>query len=285
MTAPVTTGDLAAMKRRGDPIVMVTAYDHVTARVAESAGVDAVLVGDSAAMTVLGYPSTREIGVDELLVLTRAVRRGLVRPLLVGDLPYASYEASDAQALGTARRFVDAGCAAVKMEGAGPIADRARALVRAGIPVMGHVGLTPQASAGPEGYRVRGATADEVLGIRRDVDALVDAGCFAIVFEAIPAAVAALLVPAIPVPVIGIGAGPATDGQVLVFHDLVGLSEGRAPRFVKRYAALGPLMVDAVARYAAETRAREFPAPEHTYRIPAAELEAARVAIDGAAAT
>ena len=271
-----TPSDLAAKKARGEPIVMVTAYDAVSARVAEAAGVDAVLVGDSAAMTMLGYASTREISVDELLVLTRAVRRALAGPLLVGDLPYGSYEASDAEALGTARRFVEAGCAAVKLEGGGPSAERARALVRAGIPVMGHVGLTPQASAGPEGYRVSGTTAAGVADIWRDVEALVAAGCFAVVFEAIPAAVSAELVPRVPVPVIGIGAGAATDGQVLVFHDIVGLYEGRAPRFVKRYAELRPLMVDAVARYAADVRARAFPEAAHTYRIPAAELAAAR---------
>jgi 3-methyl-2-oxobutanoate hydroxymethyltransferase len=212
------------------------------------------------------------------------VRRALVAPLLVGDLPYGSYEASDADALGTARRFVEAGCAAVKLEGGGPSAERARALVRAGIPVMGHVGLTPQASAGPEGFRVQGRTAAEVLGIARDADALVAAGCFAIVFEAIPSAVTALLVPRVPVPVIGIGAGPAADGQVLVFHDLVGLYEGHTPRFVKRYADLRPLMVDAVARYAAETRARTFPEPVHGYRVDEAELAAARRALDVAPA-
>jgi 3-methyl-2-oxobutanoate hydroxymethyltransferase len=272
--------ELKAMKRRGEKIVMVTAYDAPGARFAEDAGIDVILVGDTAAMVVLGHSGTSPVTVDEMLFLTRTVSRQVHRPIVVGDLPFGSYESSDEDAVRTAVRFVkEGGADIVKLEGAGPMVSRARSIVDAGIPVMGHVGLTPQASAGPEGYRVRGTTADEVSGIRRDVDALVAAGCFALVFEAIPAAVAALLVPRVAVPVIGIGAGAATDGQVLVFHDLVGLSDGHVPRFVKRFAELRPLMIDAVARFAAETRARTFPAPAHAYRLPAAELDAARRAL------
>jgi len=276
VTGSVRPGDLADRKRRGEPIVMVTAYDHGTARIAEAAGVDAVLVGDSAAMTMLGYPSTREITVDELLMLTRAVRRGLATPLLVGDLPFGSYEASNADAVATARRFAEAGVDVVKLEGGGPMAERARAIIAAGIPVMGHVGLLPQHVADADGYRAQGTTADEAMAILHEARSLVAAGCFALVFEAIPAAVVELLMPSIPVPVIGIGAGAHTDGQVLVFHDLVGLTEGRLPRFVERYADARPLLVDAVARYAAATRDRSFPTPAHNYRIAPAELDAVR---------
>ena len=252
---------------------MVTAFDYVSAQVAERAGVDIILVGDSAAMTVLGYESTRLVSVDEMLMLTRAARRGATTPLLVGDLPFRSYESSDVEALETARRFMEAGCDAVKMEGSGAITDRAATLVRAGIPVMGHVGLTPQQSGGPEGFRVHGRTADTALEIMRGAIALERAGCFAIVVEAVPAGVARLLTPRIGVPMIGIGAGDGTDGQVLVFHDLVGLYDAHVPRFVKRYATLKPEMVDAVGRYAADVRARRFPAAEHEYGIDAAELE------------
>ena len=269
----VVIADLAAKKARGEPIVMVTAFDFVSAQVAERAGVDVILVGDSAAMTVLGYESTRLVSIDEMLMLTRAARRGATTPLLVGDLPFSSYESSDALALSTARRFIDAGCDAVKMEGSGATVERAAALVRAGIPVMGHVGLTPQATGDPEGFRVHGRTAEGALEIIQGARALEGAGCFAIVIEAVPAAVARLLTPRIRVPVIGIGAGAATDGQVLVFHDLIGLYDARIPRFVKRYATLKPEMVDAVGRYAADVRARRFPAAEHEYGIEAAELE------------
>lgn len=272
----VRIADLAARKAERCPIVMITAYDHPTARVAEAAGVDAVLVGDSAAMTVLGYTSTRQITADELLVLTRAVRRGLSTPLLIGDLTFGSYEQSDAQAVASARRFAEAGCDAVKLEGAGAMADRARAIVGEGIPVMGHVGLTPQQVRTAAEYRARGRTADAAVAIARDAEELERAGCFAIVFEAIPAAVTELLVPRLRVPVIGIGAGAAADGQVLVLHDMLGITEGRVPRFVRRYAEVREAMVDAVSRYAADVRARRFPEPAHTYPIDPAELEALR---------
>src|SRR5947209_7802010 len=220
---PVTLPRLAEMKSLGEPIVMVTAYDYPSAQVAEAAGVDLVLVGDSGAMTVLGYPSTVPVSVDELVMLAAATRRGLHTPFLVGDLPFGSYEASDEQAIATAQRFVkEAGCDAVKLEGGGSSVRRARAIVEAGIPVMGHVGLTPQTSTALGGYKAQGRTAERALDVARDTLALERAGCFAVVFEAIPSAVAAEIVPHVGIPVIGIGAGPATDGQVLVFHDLLG---------------------------------------------------------------
>lgn len=272
--APVTIAALHAKRARGEPIVMLTAYEFVSARVAEAAGVDIALVGDSGAMTVLGLPSTRDVTLDEVLMLVRAVRRGLRTPLLVGDMPFGSYEASDELALATARRFVAAGCEAVKLEGAGPIADRARALVTAGIPVMGHVGLTPQSSGGPEGMRVQGRTAEAAVQVVREAQELERAGCFSLVLEAIPADVAAMLTERVGIPTIGIGAGAAVDGQVLVFHDLLGLWAGHVPKFVRRYADLEPLAVDAVRRWSDDVRARRFPDAAESYGIPAAELAA-----------
>jgi 3-methyl-2-oxobutanoate hydroxymethyltransferase len=281
---PMTIPRLVEKKRLGEPIVMVTAYDYPSAQVAEEAGVDLVLVGDSAAMTVLGYPSTVPVSVDELLILCAAVRRGLKTPFLVGDLPFGSYEASDEQAIATAQRFVkEAGCDAVKLEGGGTSVERARAIARAGIPVMGHVGLTPQTATALGGYKAQGRTGDRALAIARDALDLQEAGCFSVVFEAIPAAVSEHVMPLVEIPVIGIGAGPATDGQVLVFHDLLGIYDGHSPRFAKRYAHLKQDMVAAVTEYAREVRAGTFPAPEHTYSIDPGELEGLRAGLENIA--
>jgi 3-methyl-2-oxobutanoate hydroxymethyltransferase len=278
---PMTLPRLAEMKLAAEPIVMVTAYDHPSAQVAEEAGVDVVLVGDSAAMTVLGYESTVPVGMAEMVMLAAAVRRGLRTPLLVGDMPFGSYERSNEQAVENAQRFVkDAGCDAVKLERGGASVDRARAIVRSGIPVMGHVGLTPQTATALGGYKAQGKTAARAAQIAEEALALQAAGCFAIVFEAIPAAVAGELVKRISVPVIGIGAGPDTDGQVLVFHDLLGIFGGHAPKFVKRYAEVRDQMVRGVRDYAAEVRSRAFPGPEHTYAIEPEELEAFRSYLD-----
>jgi 3-methyl-2-oxobutanoate hydroxymethyltransferase len=275
---PVTLPALAEHKRLGEPIVMVTAYDFPSARAAEAAGVDIVLVGDSGAMTVLGYPSTVAVELDEMLMLAKAVRRGLRTPLLVGDLPFGSYEASDEQAVRSALRFVkEAGCDAVKLEGGGPVsAARARAIVGAGMPVMGHVGLTPQTATALGGYRAQGRNADAAARIAEGALALQDAGCFSIVFEAIPSEVAAELMAHLDVPVIGIGAGPATDGQVLVFHDLLGIREGLGARFVKRYADLQEEMAAGVAAFAADVRSRRYPEPQHGYAIDHDELSSFR---------
>jgi 3-methyl-2-oxobutanoate hydroxymethyltransferase len=271
---PMTLPRLAECKRLGEPVVMITAYDHPSARVAEEAGVDLVLVGDSAANVVLGYDSTVPVSVDELIMLAAAVRRGLRTPLLVGDLPFGSYEASDEQAIRTAQRFVkEAGCDAVKLEGGGTSVDRARAIVAAGIPVMGHVGLTPQTATALGGYRAQGRTAARALQVAKDAIALQEAGCFSVVFEAIPAAVAEALMERMDdALVIGIGAGPATDGQVLVFHDLLGIREGHGARFVKRYADLMDEMIAATRRYADDVRTHRFPEAEHTYSIDPGEL-------------
>lgn len=266
-------GRLAELRAAGRPIVMITAYDYPSALVAEEAGVDVVLVGDSAATTVLGHTGTVAIGMPEMLMLAAAVRRGLRTPLLVGDLPFGSYERSDAQAIRNAQRFVKkAGCDAVKLERGGLSAERARAIVRSGIPVMGHVGLTPQTAAQHGGMTARGRTAAEALGILDEAAALERAGCFALVFEAIPAKVTELLMPRLSVPVIGIGAGPATDGQVLVYHDLLGVLSGSGARFVKRYEDLHTRAVGGVTTYADEVRRGVYPADEHGYRISSDEL-------------
>jgi 3-methyl-2-oxobutanoate hydroxymethyltransferase len=254
--------------------VMVTAYDYPSARAAEQAGVDLVLVGDSGAMTVLGYPSTIAVTLDEMLMLARAARRGLQTPFLVGDLPFGSYELSDAQAVGTAMRFVkEAGCDAVKLErGNETSVARARAIVQAGIPVMGHVGLTPQTATALGGYRAQARNAADAVRIVEEALALQQAGCFSIVLEAIPAPVTEELMALMEIPVIGIGAGPATDGQVLVFHDLLGIREGRGARFVQRYADLQDEMAAGVAAYAEDVRERRYPAPDHCYSIDPAAL-------------
>ncbi len=280
----VTLPMLAEKKRLGEPLVMVTAYDFPSARAAQAARVDIVLVGDSGAQTVLGYPSTVAISTEELLMLASAVRRGLQTPLLVGDLPFGSYEASDEQAVITATRFVkEAGCDAVKLErGSETSVARARAIVQAGIPVLGHIGLTPQTATSQGGYRVQGRTTSAAMRLARESLALQDAGCFALVFEAIPAAVCAELAPRLQIPVIGIGAGPAADGQVLVFHDLLGIREGRGARFVQRYADLQDEMNRGVATYAEDVRQRRFPRAEHTYSIPDDELAQFRLDLDAA---
>jgi 3-methyl-2-oxobutanoate hydroxymethyltransferase len=280
----MTFGGLAAMKANREPIVMVTAYDYPSAQIAEAAGVDMVLVGDSAAMTVLGHESTVPVTVDEMVMLTAAVRRGLSTPLLVADLPFGSYEGSDEQAVATAQRFVKTtGCDAVKIERGGSSVDRARAIVAAGIPVMGHVGLTPQTAATIGGYRAQGRTAEEAVALCESAVALQDAGCFAIVFEAIPSAVTEAIMPRLEVPVIGIGAGPVADGQVLVFHDLLGIYDGHAARFVKRYADVRSAMLAGVTAYADEVRTRAYPQPEHGYGMPAEEAARLRAILDSSA--
>ncbi len=271
---PMTLPLLMEKKRLGEKIVMVTAYDYPSARAAEAAGVDLVLVGDSAATTVLGYNATTPVELGDMLVLARAVRRGLRTPLMIGDLPFGSYEVSDEQAITTAMRMVkEAGCEVVKLEGGGEASvSRAHAIVGAGIPVMGHVGLTPQTSTALGGWKAQGRTAGAAQRIAREALALQQAGCFALVFEAIPSAVAQELMPHIEIPVIGIGAGPSTDGQVLVFHDLLGIRDGLGPRFVKRYASLQQEMNAGIAAYAEDVRSERYPGPEHSYSIDPSEL-------------
>jgi 3-methyl-2-oxobutanoate hydroxymethyltransferase len=277
----VTLPRLAEMKRNGEPIVMVTAYDYPSALVAEESGVDVVLVGDTAAMVVLGYDATTPVGMDEMTTMAAAVRRGLETPLLIGDLPFGSYERSNEHAIDNAQRFVrEAGCEAVKLERGGASVERARAIVRAGIPVMGHVGLTPQSASALGGFRAQGRTAASAAQIAEEALALQAAGCFAIVFEAVPAAIAEAIVAKLEVPVIGIGAGAGTDGQVLVFHDLLGIHTGHTPKFVKRYAELHDAMVTGMRAYADEVRSHSFPGAEHQYAVEPSELAELRRYLD-----
>ena len=277
---PETSGklpltDLADMKRRRERIVMVTAYDYPSGSLADAAGVDIVLVGDSAAMTVLGYESTVPATMDEMVMLTRAAVRGAKRPLVVADMPFGSFQISDEEAVRSAVRFVkEAGADAVKVEGAGLTVSRVLALVGAGIPVMGHVGLTPQSATMLGGFRAQGRTSARARQLLDDARTLEQAGCFSLVLEAVPAPVAARITEGLTIPTIGIGSGRDCDGQVLVYHDLLGLYQGREPRFVKRYAELATEIQDAIERYAADVRSGAFPGDEHTYSIPDEELAA-----------
>ena len=267
--------ELQELKRRGQKLAMITAYDFPSGRIADEAGVELVLVGDSAGMVVLGNDSTVPVTMEELLMLTRAVTRGAKRPLVIADMPFGSFQVSDDAAVENAVRFVkEAGADAVKLEGAGPTLSRVQSIVGAGVPVMGHVGLTPQSATMLGGFKAQGRTATKAERLYDDALALEAAGCFAIVLEAVPAPVAARVTEALQVPTIGIGAGVDCDGQVLVWHDLLGLYEGKAPRFVKRYADLATEARRALEAYVDDVRERRFPEEQHTYAIPDEELEA-----------
>jgi 3-methyl-2-oxobutanoate hydroxymethyltransferase len=267
--------ELLELKRRGQKLAMVTAYDFPSGRIADEAGVELVLVGDSAAMVVLGHDSTVPATIDELLMLTGAVTRGAKRPLVIADMPFGSFQVSNDDAVENAVRFVkEAGADAVKLEGAGPTLSRVQAIVGAGVPVMGHVGLTPQSATMLGGFKAQGRTAAKAEQLYDDALALESAGCFAIVLEAVPAAIASRVTEALQVPTIGIGAGAGCDGQVLVWHDLLGLYEGKAPRFVKRYADLADQAKHALEAYVEDVREGRFPEEQHTYAIPEEELEA-----------
>jgi 3-methyl-2-oxobutanoate hydroxymethyltransferase len=257
-------------KDRGERLSVLTAYDYPTARILDAAGVDSILVGDSLAMVVLGHETTLAVTMEEMLHHARAVARGARRALLVGDMPFLSFQADAAEAVRNAGRFLQAGMDAVKLEGGREYADTVSALVRAGIPVMGHVGLLPQSVRRLGGYRAQGRTAEAARALLEDALALEGAGCFAIVLENVPGPVAATITERLRVPTIGIGAGAGTDGQVLVTHDLLGLSE-RVPRFVRRYAELGEEIARAVRAYREDVEAGRFPAAEQTLSMPEEE--------------
>jgi len=266
--------ELAGMKQRGDKIVMITAYDAPAARIADAAGVELILVGDTAAMVMLGHESTVPVTLDEMIFLTRAVTRAARRPLVVGDLPFGTYEISDEQAVGSAIRMVkEGGADVVKLEGAGRMLSRVQAISGSNIGVIGHIGLTPQSATKLGGFKAQGRSADAAKRLYEDALALQEAGAFLIVLEAVPASVAAKVTEALAVPTIGIGAGAGTDGQVLVWHDMLGMYAGQRPRFVKQYADLASVTQAAVERYAAEVRNGSFPEQQHTYSIPEEELE------------
>jgi 3-methyl-2-oxobutanoate hydroxymethyltransferase len=264
-TRRVRTRDLLAAKERGDRWPMLTSYDQYTAAIFEKAGIPVLLIGDSAANNVFGYETTLPVTVDELLPLVRAVVHATSTPLIVADLPFGSYEEGPAQALRTAVRFMkEGGAHAVKLEGGRRMAAQISALTGAGIPVMGHVGFTPQSEHTIGGYRVqgRGSAAEEVVA---DAHAVAEAGAFAVVLEMVTGEVAKQITKELPIPTVGIGAGPDTDAQVLVWQDMAGMREGKAPRFVKRYADLAGVLTEATKQFAAEVRGGDFPAEEHTF--------------------
>jgi len=261
--------------RRGSPIVEVTAYDAPMARAAQDAGVDAILVGDSVAMVVLGRENTLSVTMDEMLHHARAVSRGARAPLLVGDMPFLSYQADVSEAVRNAGRFLqEAEMDAVKLEGGRSFAATIRAIVRAGIPVQGHIGLTPQSIHLLGGYKVQGKTASSAQALLEDALALEDAGCFSIVLESVPDRLASFITQRIHIPTIGIGAGAGTSGQVLVAHDILGLFDRFTPRFAKRYAELGAAMRQALLEYRQEVEGHEFPGPEHAHSMSEEEWQA-----------
>ncbi len=276
----VELSTVAKMKREGRPITMVTAYDTPTARIVDAAGIDTVLVGDSAGNVVLGYPDTIPVTMDELLHHTRAVKRGLKRAMLIGDMPFMSYNISVERAIENAGRFLkEGGADAVKLEGGGWVADTVARIVKAGIPIVGHLGLTPQTAGMLGGYKVQGKDAASAQKIYQDALGLQAAGAFMLVLECVPARLGTLISKKLDIPVIGIGAGSGTDGQVLVYHDLVGIHAGFTPKFVKKYARAGEIMQKAVESYCQEVQERTFPSDEHSFKISDEEYESLEKAI------
>ena len=263
---PVTVRDIRAFKERGERFPMLTAYDAGSARLLEEAGIPVLLVGDTLGMVVLGHDSTVPVTMEEMLHHTAAVRRGTSECFVVGDMPFMSYQTSLEEGMRNAGRFMkEAGANAVKMEGAGHNTELVARLTEAGIPVMGHLGLTPQSVHQLGGFRVQGRSDEQAHRIVQDAKDLAAAGAFALVLEAVPAHVAAEVTRKLAIPTIGIGAGPACDGQVLVWHDFLGITDGKKPKFVKRYASLGDEIKRAAAEFAAEVASGSYPAPEHTY--------------------
>jgi 3-methyl-2-oxobutanoate hydroxymethyltransferase len=261
----VTAPAVAARKGDGTPLVMVTAYDAPGARIVDDGGADIILVGDTLAMVVLGYKDTLQVTIDDMAHHVAAVARARPRALVVGDLPWLSYHVSTEETVHNAAALVRAGAGAVKLEGGRKRLGAIHSILDAEIPVMGHLGLTPQSVHALGGFKVQGKNLEAAHEIVEDAVALADAGCFAIVLECVPDAVARLVTDSVPVPTIGIGAGRHCDGQVLVFHDLLGLQNWLAPKFVRRYAELGTEATDAVARFAADVRAGRFPSSDETY--------------------
>ncbi len=274
---PTSAPDVAARKGCGTPLVMVTAYDAPSARVVDEAGVDIILVGDTLAMVVLGYDDTLHVTTEDMAHHIGAVARAKPKALVVGDLPWMSYHVSRKETVNNAAALVRAGAGAVKLEGGRKRLDSVRAILDAEIPVMGHVGLTPQSIHAFGGFRVQGKTLDAAREIVDDAVALADAGCFAVVLECVPDAVARLVTDSIPVPTIGIGAGRHCDGQVLVYHDLLGLQDYLRPKFVRRYANLHGAAVAAVAQFADDVRVGNFPSSDETYHAADDVAETLRI--------
>ncbi len=278
----ITILDIQKRKQNSVPITMLTTYDFTAAILVDRADIDIILVGDSLGMVMLGYSGTTQVTMDEMLHHCKAVARGASAALLVGDMPFMSYQADVAEGVRNAARFLkEAGMDCVKVEGGRETAVAIRAMVRAGIPVMGHIGLTPQTVSQLGGFRIQGKTAAAAQTLLEDALALQDAGCFAIVLEAIPATVASHISQRLTIPTIGIGAGAGCDGQVLVYHDMLGLYDRLQPRFVKQYGAIGTAITTAVQTYSEEVRSRVFPAKEHTYPMNEAEEAAFLTAVAG----
>ena len=277
----VTIPHLQKMKAKGEKISFLTAYDYPTARLEDEAGIDMILVGDSAAMCMLGHDTTLAITMSEMVTLSGAVTRGSKTAFVVGDLPFMSYQPSDRDAVVNAGLLMsEGGVDAVKLEGGTRVVDRVSAVTNAGIPVMGHIGLTPQSYTQLGGYRSQGRSADAALRLVEDAEALEAAGAFSLLIEAVPEEVAGLIAQRLSIPVLSIGAGGGCDGQLLIVHDLLGLFEAFTPRFVRRYANLSDVMLKAFTQYRDEVKAGDFPGPEHQYPISVDELEALRSGLE-----
>lgn len=268
----ISVSELASMKGR-EKIAVLTAYDYCTAQIADKAGADVLLVGDSAAMVVLGYSNTVAIGMDEMLMFCGAVARGAKRPLIVGDMPFGSYQPSISTAIENAGRFIKSGCDCVKLEGGLEIADKIKAIVDAGIPVMGHIGLKPQTAALWEGYKLQGRTAESAARLVEDAKALEKAGAFSIVLEMVASEVAEHISKKIAIPTIGIGSGAGCNGQVLVLHDMLGIYENIKPKFVKRYSEMSRSIFEAISAYCQEVKSSRFPEENNTFHMSPEELE------------
>jgi 3-methyl-2-oxobutanoate hydroxymethyltransferase len=259
--------DLLEMKQRKQKISVITAYDYSTANICDRAGIDVILVGDSAGMVMLGYPNTIPVSIDEMMVFCKAVYRGAKNTLIVGDLPFGSYQTDTNQAVQSCIQFIKAGCDAVKLEGGLEMAETVRSIVDAGIPVMGHIGLKPQTSPLHEGYKLQGKTTQTALKLIQDAKALEQAGAFSVVLEMVASEVADIISNKISIPTIGIGSGAGCDGQVLVLHDLLGIYDDIKPKFVKRYAELSKIIFDAISTYSKDVKTGMFPEEKNTLHM------------------
>jgi 3-methyl-2-oxobutanoate hydroxymethyltransferase len=268
----VSVSDILAMKRR-EKISVLTAYDYSTARICDRAGIDILLVGDSAGMVVLGYTSTMPVGMQEMIIFCGAVARGAKRAMIVGDMPFGSYQPGPSLAVENAVQLIKAGCDAVKLEGSSEIVGKIRAIVDAGIPVMGHIGLRPQTASLWEGYKLQGRTKEAAIKLIEEANVLEKAGVFSIVLEMVATEVADAITKSVSIPTIGIGSGPSCDGQVLVLHDMLGIYQDIQPRFVKRYAELSKSIFDAVSDYNRDVKDSRFPEESNTFCMNTEELD------------
>jgi len=270
----ITISDLMAKKERGEKITMLTSYDYPTAQLVDQAGVDTILVGDSLGMVVLGYASTVPVSMEEMIHHSKAVTRGTEYAFVIGDMPFMSYQSSVDKAIENAGRFMkEADCDAVKLEGGSEVAPIVKAIVTAGVPVCGHIGLTPQTATQLSGFKVQGKDAESASSLIKSAKDLEEAGAFMVVMECIPDVLASRITQELNIPTIGIGAGRECDGQVLVYHDVVGLFERFTPKFVKQYITLGPMVVDALRQYKREVEKGLFPGEEHTFTMSTEEAE------------